>query len=111
MCTNAYTTDVVPSLAGSFLPLTAYGLALAPLPEPLRGEILPCGGALMQLPTGFHPFLVDGLGRIVTSLLPGPLRPQSASAPLRARRRRRPGRVATRRSGPRAACRSRASSA
>jgi glycine/D-amino acid oxidase-like deaminating enzyme len=87
VCTNAYTTDVVPGLARSFYPLAAYGLALAPLPEALRGEILPCGGAMMQLPTGFHPMLVDGHGRIVTSLLPGPLRPESPAAPLREARR------------------------
>jgi len=87
VCTNAYTTDVVPGLARTFYPLAAYGLALAPLPEALRGEILPCGGAMMQLPTGFHPMLVDGHGRIVTSLLPGPLRPESAAAPLREARR------------------------
>jgi glycine/D-amino acid oxidase-like deaminating enzyme len=83
VCTNAYTTKLVPGLAHSFYPLAAYGLALAPLPEALRSEILPCGGAMMQLPTGFHPMLVDGHGRIVTSLLPGPLRPESPAAPLR----------------------------
>jgi glycine/D-amino acid oxidase-like deaminating enzyme len=83
VCTNAYTTTLVPGLARSFYPLAAYGLSLAPLPEALRGGILPCGGAMMQLPTGFHPMLVDRQGRIVTSLLPGPLRPESPAAPLR----------------------------
>jgi glycine/D-amino acid oxidase-like deaminating enzyme len=87
VCTNAYTTGAVPALARSFYPLAAYGLALAPLPEALRREILPCGGAMMQLPTGFHPVLVDGRGRLVTSLLPGPLRPESVSGPLRDLRR------------------------
>jgi glycine/D-amino acid oxidase-like deaminating enzyme len=87
VCTNAYTTGLVPELARSFYPLAAYGLALSPLPEALRGEVLPCGGAMMQLPTGFHPFLVDGRGRIVTALLPGALWPESAGAPLRDLRR------------------------
>jgi glycine/D-amino acid oxidase-like deaminating enzyme len=87
VCTNAYTASLVPALARSFYPLAAYGLALAPLPLPLRSEVVPCGGAMMELPTGFHPFLVDGAGRAITSLLPGPLWPESAAGPLRALRR------------------------
>ena len=87
VCTNAYTTGLVPALARSFYPLAAYGLAVAPFPDEIRREILPCGGAMMQLPTGFHPVLIDGGGRLVTSLLPGPLRPESPAAPLRELRR------------------------
>jgi hypothetical protein len=40
--------------------LAGRSLALTPRGGPLRGEILPRGGAIMQLPTGCHPMLVDG---------------------------------------------------
>jgi glycine/D-amino acid oxidase-like deaminating enzyme len=82
VCTSGYTDALVPALARSFLPLSAYAIALRALPRPPDPPILPSGGVLMQLPTGFHPFLVDGTGRLVSSFLPGALRPHDPAAPL-----------------------------
>lgn len=82
VCTNGYTGDFIPELARAWCPLVAYGLATQPLPEPLRSTILPSGVALSQFPTGSHPALVDGLGRLVTALLPGAWRPHHHAGPI-----------------------------
>lgn len=87
VCTNGYTGALVPALAKAFLPLSAYGIALRALEAQPDPPILPAGGVMMQLPTGFHPFLVDGTGRLVSSLLPASLRPQDPTGPLRDFRR------------------------
>jgi glycine/D-amino acid oxidase-like deaminating enzyme len=72
VCTNGYSADLVPR---AWCPLVAFALALEPLPEPIRASILPGGAAISEFPSGFHPLLVDRFGRIVTSSLPGPIRP------------------------------------
>ena len=83
VCPNGYTTALLPALARAWCPFVAYGLALRPLPESLRARIIPSGAALSQLPTGFHPTLVDERGRIVTALIPSAWTPHRSDAPLR----------------------------
>jgi glycine/D-amino acid oxidase-like deaminating enzyme len=83
VCTNGYTTQLVPEIARAWCPLVAYALALKPLPEAVRASVIPSGAAISQIPTGFHPMLVDERGRIVSSSLPSPIRPQRAGPPLR----------------------------
>ena len=46
LCTNAYSDDLWPGLRSSILPLRLYQLATQPVPEHLRGSILPGGRAL-----------------------------------------------------------------
>jgi glycine/D-amino acid oxidase-like deaminating enzyme len=69
-CTNGYTRGIIPELDRCYSPLTAYGLSTRPLPAELRASIMPAGSIMQQFPLNMHPFLVDGSGRIVTSLLP-----------------------------------------
>jgi glycine/D-amino acid oxidase-like deaminating enzyme len=83
VCTNGYTTQLVPELARAWCPLVAFGVALKPLPDSIRAAVIPSGAAISQFPTGTHPTLVDERGRIVSSLLPSPIRPQSPGPPLR----------------------------
>ena len=83
VCTNGYTTQLVPELARAWCPLVAFGLALKPLPDPIRASVIPSGASMSQFPTGFHPTVVDEHGRIISSLLPSPIRPQSSGPPLR----------------------------
>jgi glycine/D-amino acid oxidase-like deaminating enzyme len=81
-CTNAYTTNCVPELEKAWCPLVAFCIALKPLLEPLRSSILPSGAAICQVPTGYHPMIVDEHGRIVKALLPSSIRPQKSGPPL-----------------------------
>jgi len=83
VCTNGYTTGLVPELERAWCPLSVFAIALKPLPAALRASVLPSGSALSQFPTGFHPTLVDEQGRVVSSLLTNVLRPQSSRASQR----------------------------
>jgi len=75
-CMNGYTTDAIPELARAWCPLVAFALATRPLPESIRPTLLPSGGSMSLLPTGFRPLIVDAQGRAISSLLPSSLRPQ-----------------------------------
>jgi glycine/D-amino acid oxidase-like deaminating enzyme len=81
-CTNAYTTTCVPEIEKAWCPLVAFCITMKPLPEPLRSSILPSGAAICQVPTGYHPMVVDQHGRIVKALLPSAIRPQKSGPPL-----------------------------
>ena len=78
LCTNGYTTAVVPELEKSYYPVTAYALTTKPLPQDIRQSIIPSGATLEQEPINLHCFLIDGRGRIVTSLLPRAANPHKA---------------------------------
>ncbi len=75
-CMNGYTTDAIPGLARAWCPLVAFALATKPLPPSIGPTLLPSGGSMSLLPTGFRPLVVDGRGRAISSLLPSSLRPQ-----------------------------------
>lgn len=75
LCTNAYPGPIEPRVTDNFYPLTAYGIATAPLPEELAAEIMPGGATLAQEPVDLHPFLIDEHRRIVVSSLPSTARP------------------------------------
>lgn len=71
LCTGAYDESVCKRVTKSWLPCIAYAIATKPLPREIRDTMLPTGGVCAQLPQGFMPFLVDGMGRLVSALLPG----------------------------------------
>ena len=87
VCTNGYTTDVIPALNRAWCPLVAYVLVSNPLPLEVASTILPTGRALSLFPTGLHPTMIDEYGRIVTSLLVSSVAPHSSAGPLRLLRR------------------------
>lgn len=83
VCTNGYTTRLVPELERAWCPLSVFAIALKPLPDAIRASVIPSGASISQFPTGFHPMLVDEHGRIISSLLTNVLRPESSRASLR----------------------------
>lgn len=82
VCTNGYTGQLVPALAEAWCPLVAFGLSTKPLPDSLHPTLLPDDVVISQFPTGTHPTLIDGNGRLVTSLLPSPIRPEASGPAL-----------------------------
>lgn len=78
-CTNAYATDIVPELACSCYPLTAYALATRPLPSALREVIMPGRAVLAQEPVDLNPLVVDGHHRLVMASIPSRRRPADAA--------------------------------
>lgn len=80
LCTGAYGAKLEPAIDRALTPMIAYGLATRPLPEHVRSSILPLGGTFFEM-SGFHATLIDGRGRLVTSLLPG-ASAQDSGAPL-----------------------------
>jgi glycine/D-amino acid oxidase-like deaminating enzyme len=77
-CTNAYSTEVMPSFQRAFYPVTAYALSTAPLPAPLRDIMMPSRATLAQVPVDLNPFVIDGHNRIVTASIPSRSRPSDA---------------------------------
>ena len=82
VCTNGYTGQLVPELAEAWCPLVAFALSARRLPDTVRPEVLPDDLVISQFPTGTHPTLIDGQGRLVTSLLPSPIRPEASGPAL-----------------------------
>jgi glycine/D-amino acid oxidase-like deaminating enzyme len=78
VCTNAYSTAIVPELQQGCYPVTAYALASEPLPAELHEVIMPSRATLAQVPIDLNPFLVDGYNRIITASLPSRIRPANA---------------------------------
>lgn len=78
-CTNAYPTNIVPAFTNCYYPLTAYALATAPLPEPLREIIMPGRQTLAQVPMDLHPLVIDEQHRLVTASIPSARRPHDAA--------------------------------
>lgn len=77
-CTNAYPTDIVPELARSHYPLTAYALSTRPLPQELREVIMPGGQTLAQVPIDLNPLVIDEHHRLITASIPSTSRPMDA---------------------------------
>lgn len=77
-CTNAYSTEVMPSFQQAFYPVTAYALSTAPLPAQLRDIMMPSRATLAQVPVDLNPFIIDGHNRIVTASIPSRSRPSDA---------------------------------
>ena len=75
-CTNGYTGNAIPAMAKAWCPLVAFAIATTPVPEDVRATVLPAGCAMSLVPAGHRPMVVDGRGRIVSSLLAPNLRPQ-----------------------------------
>jgi glycine/D-amino acid oxidase-like deaminating enzyme len=82
VCTNGYTGQLVPELSKAWCPLVAFCLSTKPLPAEVRRSVLPSDAVISQFPTGTHPTLIDGHDRLVTSLLPSPIRPEASGPAL-----------------------------
>jgi glycine/D-amino acid oxidase-like deaminating enzyme len=71
MCTGGYgAIEGLPLLTATWCPLLAYVIASEPIRQEERRHILPSGGICAELPHGFNPFLIDGLGRMFCASLP-----------------------------------------
>lgn len=71
LCTGAYDRQALPTYAASWYPLLAYAIATKPLPEAMRQSMLPSGGVSAgMMASDSCPFLIDGLGRLISAWLP-----------------------------------------
>ncbi len=65
LCANAYQSNLVPGLARSLVPVYSMITATAPLPEPLRGTIMPSGAVLYEQADITVYYRMDETGRLL----------------------------------------------
>lgn len=79
VCTNAYSSDLVPEFKNACYPLTAYALSTKPLAPELREMIMPSRATLAQVPVDLNPFIIDERHRIITASIPSISRPSDGN--------------------------------